>query len=207
LRDASIEIAYRRTGDHVSQHIVVETSPQRAFRAFTEGMHRWQPRARVTPWPGGPCTEDGAVLGTVTIWEPPSRVVIARSDETVLAATFVAEGPRRTRVEAELPAAWHGALEAFAAAAIANKFLMTYETTPAGLAKAPLHIAAHIARLDEFRARGTLLMAGPVMDGSGRAFGVFWSRAAADEFIAGDPFITEGVVDKATVIEWREALE
>jgi uncharacterized protein YciI len=191
----------------VTHTIVVETSPQRAFRAFTEGMPRWRPRAALEPWPGGRWTEDGAVLGTVTIWEPPSRVVIARPGLADVSAHFVAEGPRRTRVEAELPAEWHGALDAFAAAAIAPKYLMTYECTPAGLAKAPLHIAAHIARLDEFRARGSLLMAGPVMDGSGRAFGVFWSRDAADEFVAGDPFITEGVVDKATVVEWREALE
>ena len=192
----------------MSQQIVVETSQQRAFRAFTEGMHRWRPRAALEPWPGGRWCEHGdQVIGTVTGWEPPGRIVIARPGAADVSVRFVAEGPRRTRVEAELPAAWHDALPAFAAAAIANKYFMTYEATPAGLAKAPLHIAAHIARLDEFRARGAMLMAGPVMDGSGRAFGVFWSREAADEFIAGDPFVLHGVVDKWTVVEWREALE
>ena len=37
-------------------------------------------------------------------------------------------------------------------------------------------------------------MAGPVFDGSGRAFGVFTSKEAAEEFVAGNPFITGGVM-------------
>jgi uncharacterized protein len=49
-------------------------------------------------------------------------------------------------------------------------------------------------------------MAGPVMDGSGRAFGVFTSRAAAEEFIAGDPFIVHQVVSRWSVADWNEVL-
>jgi uncharacterized protein YciI len=81
-----------------------------------------------------------------------------------------------------------------------------YETTPEGMAKVPEHIAGHIARLDLFQARGTLLMAGPLLDASGRALGVFTSRAAAEEFIAGDPFVVHGVVSSWTVVEWKEVL-
>lgn len=49
-------------------------------------------------------------------------------------------------------------------------------------------------------------MAGPVMDGSGRAFGVFTSREAAEELIAGDPFVVHQVVARSAVAEWNEVL-
>ena len=86
------------------------------------------------------------------------------------------------------------------------KYVMFYETEPEGLAKAPAHFVAHRARLDEFHARGTLLMAGPLTDPFDRALGIFTSREAAEEFIQGDPFILNGVVTKWSVREWREVL-
>jgi len=86
------------------------------------------------------------------------------------------------------------------------KYLMLYETDPASLPKAATHVAAHRARLDEFHARGLLLMAGPLVDPTDQALGVFVSREAADEFIAGDPFVQNGVVTKWTVREWNEVL-
>jgi uncharacterized protein YciI len=86
------------------------------------------------------------------------------------------------------------------------KYLMIYEATPDGLAKARAYFPAHRDRLDAFQARGTLLMAGPVLDGTGRAFGVFTTREAADEFIREDPFIVHGVVARSTVAEWNEVL-
>jgi uncharacterized protein YciI len=42
---------------------------------------------------------------------------------------------------------------------------------------------------------------------TGRAFGVFTSREAADDFIRDDPFVVHGVVSRTTVVEWREALD
>jgi uncharacterized protein YciI len=86
------------------------------------------------------------------------------------------------------------------------KYVMFYEATPEGLAKAPQHFAAHRARLDEFHARGTLLMAGPLMDGAGGALGIFTAREAAEEFIDGDPFVQNGVVARWTIREWKEVL-
>lgn len=46
-----------------------------------------------------------------------------------------------------------------------------------------------LQRLYDFNRRGKLLMAGPVM-ATGDAYGIFTSKEAAEEFIAGDPFVT-----------------
>lgn len=235
----------------VKKQIVVETTQQRAFRTFTDGIDRWWPREHhigqsplermiVEPRTGGRwysiCKDGSQVdVGKVVAWEPPHRLVLtwqitARwqydpAFSTEVEVGFFAEGPRRTRVELEhrqlerfgsdaeamkksfdSDEAWVASLQAFAGAATRGKFLMIYEATPDGLARAREHILAHRDRLDQFHARGTLLMAGPVMDGSGRAFGVFTSRAAAEEFIAGDPFIVHQVVTRWTVADWNEVL-
>jgi uncharacterized protein YciI len=86
------------------------------------------------------------------------------------------------------------------------KYVMLYETSPEGLEKARLHYPAHRARLDEFHARGSLLMAGPLLAPTDGALGVFTTREAAEEFIQGDPFVLHGVVDKWTIREWNEVL-
>jgi uncharacterized protein YciI len=235
----------------VKKQIVVETSQHRAFRTFTDGIDRWWPREHhigqsplermiVEPRAGGRwysiCKDGSEVeVGKVVAWEPPHRLVLtwqitARwqydpAFATEVEVQFLAETPRRTRVELEhrglerygadaeamvqtfeADDAWAATLQGFAGAGTRGKFLMTYETTPEGLARARDHLLAHRDRLDQFCARGTLLMAGPVMDGSGRAFGVFTSREAADDFIAGDPFVVHQVVARWTVVEWNEVL-
>ena len=81
------------------------------------------------------------------------------------------------------------------------KYVMIYETDPASLAKAPAHYSAHRARLAEFHARGVLLMAGPLLDPTDRALGVFTTREAAEEFIRGDPFVVNGIVVKWSIRE------
>ena len=47
---------------------------------------------------------------------------------------------------------------------------------------------------------------GPFADPADGALGIFTSREAAEVFIHGDPFITEGVVGKWTLKEWKEVL-
>jgi uncharacterized protein YciI/uncharacterized protein YndB with AHSA1/START domain len=113
---------------------------------------------------------------------------------------------------------WGGALQAFSAAAEAVaatpapappalKYLMTYAAGPDFAALARLHISAHRERLNAFHARGDLLMAGPLLDPiNGDALGVFTSRAAAEEFIAGDPFVLNKVVVSWTIRPWQEVL-
>ena len=174
-------------------------------------------------------------VGKVVAWEPPGRLVLAwqltaawqydPAFSTEIEVGFFAEGPRRTRVELEHKQlerygadaetvkktfesddAWAASLAAFGRAVVQPKHVMFYETTPDGLAKVPEHIAGHIARLDLFQARGTLVMAGPLLDGTGRALGIFTTRAAAEEFIREDPFVVHGVVARWTVVEWKEVL-
>ena len=174
-------------------------------------------------------------VGKVLAWEPPGRLVLAwqitaswqydTAFATEIEVGFFVEGPRRTRVELEhkqlerygadaetvkktfdADDAWMAQLVAFARAAVAPKYVMIYEATPEGLAKARDHLPAHRERLDAFQARGTLLMAGPLLDTSGRALGVFTTRAAAEEFIRDDAFVIHGVVSRWTVVEWNEVL-
>ncbi len=111
----------------VRKQIRVETSRERAFKVFTEGMDRWWPRGHhigaspmkrsvLEPRVGGrwyaEC-EDGSEsnVGKVLSWEPPGRVVLAwqitaewkydASLITEVEVTFTSEGPKTTRVDLE----------------------------------------------------------------------------------------------------------
>ena len=87
------------------------------------------------------------------------------------------------------------------------KYVLTYKSVEDFRVKAQEHGAAHVARLHECCARGVLLMAGPLDDPpSGDALGIFTSQEAADEFVAGDPFVLNGVVESYSIRPWREVL-
>jgi uncharacterized protein YciI len=50
-------------------------------------------------------------------------------------------------------------------------------------------------------------MAGPLDEPpSGQALGIFTTREAAEEFIAGDPFVVGGVVSRWEIRPWLEVL-
>lgn len=86
------------------------------------------------------------------------------------------------------------------------KTVMFYEFGPAGVPKAPAYYTAHRARIDEFHAKGKLLMVGAFSNSTEGAMGIFTSRAAAEEFIKGDPFVINGVVAKWSLRDWDEIL-
>lgn len=86
------------------------------------------------------------------------------------------------------------------------KYVMFYELAEDGLSKAPMHFPAHHARLEAFHRDGTLLMAGPYGSPPLGALGIFTSMAAAEAFIAEDPFVLYGVVSRYSIHEWSEAL-
>ena len=88
------------------------------------------------------------------------------------------------------------------------KYVMTYRAVEDFLPLAQQHGPAHVARLQEFSARGVLLMVGTFDEPmNGDAMGVFTTREAAEEFIAGDPFVVNGVVASWTVRPWNEVLQ
>ena len=88
------------------------------------------------------------------------------------------------------------------------KHVMTYRAVEDFLPLARQHGPAHVERLHEFHGRGVLLMVGTFTEPvNGEAMGVFTTREAAEEFIAGDPFGLNGVVASWTVRPWDEVLQ
>jgi len=82
-----------------------------------------------------------------------------------------------------------------------------YESADDVAAKAPPHFPAHLARLREFHARGELLIVGTFEDPQTQgSMGIFQSRKAAEEFIAGDPFVLNGVIRAHEIRGWNEIL-
>ena len=85
--------------------------------------------------------------------------------------------------------------------------VVLYEPADDVLERAPEHFPAHSARIREFHERGELLMVGtfgdPQREGS---MAIFPTREAAEEFVAGDPFVLHGVVAEWTVRPWNEVL-
>ena len=84
-------------------------------------------------------------------------------------------------------------------------FVLLYESADDIAAKAPAQFPAHKVRLDEFHARGDLLMVGafgdPQREGS---MAIFRTREAAEEFVADDPFVLNGVVRAWQIRLWNE---
>ncbi len=85
------------------------------------------------------------------------------------------------------------------------KYVLFYESGDDMATLAPTHFAAHRARWQEFAENSRLLAIGPFTDGAG-AMAVFATRAAAEEFAEGDPFVLNRVVRRWTIREWNEAL-
>jgi len=122
----------------VRKQIVVATSPERAFRVFTERMDAWWPRAHhigksplkrmvLESGVGGrwySICEDGSEcgVGKVLEWSPPRRLLLAwqitaqwqfdPAFVTEIEITFTPEQPMRTRVDVE-----HRNMERFGVAA------------------------------------------------------------------------------------------
>jgi uncharacterized protein YciI len=90
---------------------------------------------------------------------------------------------------------------------VAAKCAVFYEPAENVAEKAPLHFAAHREQIDRFHERGDLLMVGPFADAQADgSLAVFRSRAAAEEFVAEDPFVLNGVVARYRLLDWDEVL-
>jgi uncharacterized protein len=88
---------------------------------------------------------------------------------------------------------------------VSVKYVLFYESGDDVMTLAPLHFPAHQARWQEFAEDGRLLAIGPFTDTAG-SMGIFVTRAAAEEFAEGDPFVVKGVVRSWSIREWNEAL-
>ena len=85
------------------------------------------------------------------------------------------------------------------------KYVLLYESADDVLTKAPEHFPAHSSRLDEFHRRGEILMVGTFGDPQNEgSMAIFPSREAAESFVAGDPFVLNGVVKSYQIREWNE---
>jgi uncharacterized protein YciI len=88
-----------------------------------------------------------------------------------------------------------------------KKYVVLYESADDVAAKAPAHFPAHRVRIDEFHARGEILMVGTFADPQTQgSMAVFPTRETAEAFVAGDPFVAHGVVRRYEIREWNEIL-
>jgi uncharacterized protein len=86
------------------------------------------------------------------------------------------------------------------------KAVVSYDIDASRIDQIPLHIAAHRGWWQEFANRGELLMVGPFANVHDGAMAVFTTRAAAEAFVHGDPFVQTGIVHTHTIRDWQEAL-
>lgn len=86
------------------------------------------------------------------------------------------------------------------------KAVLFYRSAPDVLVKAPVHLPAHKARLDEFQARGELLAVGTWADPREGSMAIFRSRAEAEAFARDDPFVRNGVVASYEVKDWNDTM-
>jgi uncharacterized protein YciI len=88
-----------------------------------------------------------------------------------------------------------------------TKYVVFYESADDVASKAPQHFLAHSARLEEFHARGDLLLVGTFADPQTQgSMAIFPTREAAEAFVEGDPFVVNGVVKSHEIREWHEIL-
>jgi uncharacterized protein YciI len=87
------------------------------------------------------------------------------------------------------------------------KYVVFYEGNPERRHLIPEVYPGHSARCHEFFDRGAMFMAGAFMDGGvPGAMSIFPTRADAESFIEGDPFVLQGVVSRYYIREWNEGL-
>jgi len=87
------------------------------------------------------------------------------------------------------------------------KFVLLYESADDVASRVPPHLPAHLARIEQFGARGEIIMIGVFGDPQRQgAMGIFPTREAAEAFVAGDPFMLNGVIKSCEIREWNEIL-
>jgi hypothetical protein len=74
------------------------------------------------------------------------------------------------------------------------------------LARAPAELQQHRSHSALMHDRGDIVMAGAFMDGIGplSTMAICRTREAAEEFIAGDPFVKAGLVTRSSIRPWAD---
>ncbi|MDQ0212492.1 YciI family protein [Arthrobacter bambusae] len=84
------------------------------------------------------------------------------------------------------------------------QFVVFYRSDPSALPGLQAVYPRHAAYFQAFAAEGGLIGIGtfdnPAVNGS---MGIFTSRERAEEFIAGDPFVLEGLAVPSEIREWN----
>ena len=95
----------------------------------------------------------------------------------------------------------------------AQYFVAFFQTRFASLAEvseqAPDDLAAHIARSRQWHEQGRLLLAGAFLDRPEEpvsTMAVLTSRADAEEYAAGDPFVVKGMAASSEIRPWANML-
>ena len=86
------------------------------------------------------------------------------------------------------------------------KHVLFYDLAEGSMPLAQQHFPAHRARIGEFHDRGLMLLVGTWGDEPVGAMAVFTTQEAAEEFIAEDPFVVNGVVGSYRIRPWDEIL-
>jgi uncharacterized protein len=87
------------------------------------------------------------------------------------------------------------------------RYVVLYYSADDVAQRAPAHFPAHLARIHEFRDRGEVLSIGTFADPQAQgAMAIFPTRAAAEAFVAGDPFILNHVIRSHEIREWNDLL-
>jgi uncharacterized protein YciI len=86
------------------------------------------------------------------------------------------------------------------------KAVVLYEPSASSMNAIMAVFPRHKALIDQFAARGQVIGIGAFDGGGQGAMGIFSDRAAAEAFVAQDPFIKEGLVAKYRVFDWSDEM-
>ncbi|MDB5051567.1 MAG: hypothetical protein JWO30_4638 [Fibrobacteres bacterium] len=86
------------------------------------------------------------------------------------------------------------------------KAVIFYETANVPMEKIMEAYPRHKKLVDAFHAKGEVIAIGTWANPMEGSMGVFANRDAAERFVKEDPFVSEGIVAKATIRDWKESL-
>ena len=86
------------------------------------------------------------------------------------------------------------------------KAVIIYEPGTASMDAIMAVFPRHKLLIDEFAARHEVIGIGAFGGGGQGSMGIFKDRAAAEAFVARDPFVLEGLVAKYRIHDWSDSM-